>query len=497
MNFVIFMPDEWRAESAGCYGHPLVKTPHLDRLAEEGTRFGQCYAQHPVCSPSRASMFTGWYPHIRGHRTLWHLLRPDEPNLFKYLTAAGYDVRWYGKNDLLSQESFATSVTEALYPRGRGRFGPRVASDPEDPRYDSFLAHPFVGEAMETSDAACVQMGMDFLRSAHKKPFLLYLPLVLPHPPYSAPEPYHHMYAPQEVPPLRPKVFEGKPMFHRLIHQTRRLDRLTEEDFRKIAAIYLGQITYMDFLLGEVLKTLDETGLADDTCVIVISDHGDWAGEFGLVEKWPSALDDTILRMPLVMRMPGGVAAHIVDTPVELFDIMATILELAGVAAEHTHFAKSLVPQLSGARGDEERAAFAQGGYDPHEPHCFEGRSVGTYAQRGPDNIYYQKGLLQQTHPASVCRAVMIRTATHKLIYRTSDTCELYHMRADPRELENLYGCPEAAELQRKLERRLLDFYLHTSDVTPREEDPRGLPEGGFRAASLAAGRQDFSAERR
>jgi len=202
-------------------------------------------------------------------------------------------------------------------------------------------------------------------------------------------------------------------------------------------------------------------------------------------------------RMPLVMRMPGGVAAHIVDTPVELFDIMATILELAGVVAEHTHFAKSLVPQLSGARGDEERAAFAQGGYDPHQPHCFEGRSVGTYAQRGPDNIYYQKGLLQQTHPASVCRAVMIRTATHKLIYRTSDTCELYHMRADPRELENLYGCPEAAELQRKLERRLLDFYLHTSDVTPREEDPRGLPEGGFRAASLAAGRQDFSAERR
>ena len=481
MNFVIFMPDEWRAESAGCYGHPLVQTPYLDRLAAEGTRFDQCYAQHPVCTPSRCSMFTGWYPHISGHRTVWHLLRPHQPNLFKYLTAAGYDVRWYGKNDLFSPESFSASLTEALYPKGRGRFGPRLATDPEDPRYDSFLAHPFPHGATETADAACVQMAIDFLRGQHKKPFLLYLPLVLPHPPYSAPEPYHHMYSPEEVPPLRPAVSRGKPMFHRLIRQTRRLDRLPEDDFRRIAAIYLGQITYMDFLLGEVLKTLDETDLADDTCVMVTSDHGDWAGEFGLVEKWSSALDDTVVRVPLVMRIPTGVSAHTVDTPMELFDVMATILELAEVKVEHTHFARSLVPQLSGAPGDKGRAAFAEAGYDLHEPHCFEGRSVGEYARRGPQDIYYQKGLLQQTHPDSVCRAVMVRTATHKLIYRTADICELYDMKADPRELVNLYGRPEAVEVERELERRLLDFFLHSSDVTPWDEDPRGLPQGGFR----------------
>lgn len=481
MNFLIFMPDEWRAESAACYGHPLVQTPHLDRLAAEGTRFAECYVQHPVCSPSRCSMFTGWYPHTSGHRTLWHLLRPHEPNLFKYLTAAGYDVRWYGKNDLLSQGAFAGSVTEALRPKGSGRRGARLATHPEDPRYDSFLAHPFADGAMETDDAACVEMGTRFLREPHKKPFVLYLPLVLPHPPYSAPQPWHHMYAPEEVPPLRPAVFKGKPMFQRLIYQTRRLDRLSEDDFRSIAAIYLGQITYIDFLLGEVLKALEEAGLAEDTCVIVTSDHGDWAGEFGLVEKWSSALDDMIVRVPLVIRMPGGKAGHIVNTPVELFDVMATMLELADVKAAHTHFARSLAPQLGGAPGDLERAAFAEGGYDLHEPHSFEGRQVGTYAKRGPENIYYQKGRLQQTHPESVCRAVMIRTATHKLIYRTADTCELYDMKADPRELVNLYNRPEAAEVQRELERRLLDFFLHTSDVTPWDEDPRGLPQGGFR----------------
>jgi arylsulfatase A-like enzyme len=182
-----------------------------------------------------------------------------------------------------------------------------------------------------------------------------------------------------------------------------------------------------------------------------------------------------------VVRLPGGKAAHAVDTPVELFDVTATVLELAGVQARHTHFARPLTPQLSGAPGDPARAAFAEGGYDPHEPQCFEGRPAGDFAKWGPDNIYYQKGRLQQTHPASVCRAVMIRTAAHKLIYRTEDACELYHMAADPGELNNLYGRPEVAGLQQELEARLLRFMATTSDVTPFDEDPRGLPRGGYR----------------
>jgi len=481
MNFVIFMPDEMRWESAGCYGHPLIETPHLDRLADEGTRFDACYAQHPVCSPSRCSMLTGWYPHVSGHRTLWHLLRPHEPNLFRYLTAAGYDVRWYGKNDLLATESFPGSVAEAVA-AGKPNVGPRVATDPEDPLYDSFLARPFPGGAWETGDAASVKRGIEFLRGRPEKPFVLFLPLTLPHPEYSAPQPWHDMYAPEDVPAPRPPDLDRKPMFHRLIRATRRLDRMTEADFRRIAAVHLGTISYMDFLLGGLLEALDEAKLTESTCVIFTSDHGDWAGEYGLVEKWPSALDDTIVRVPLVIRAPGGAGGHVVDSPVELFDVMATAMELAGVEAGHTHFARSLLPQLRGAPGEAERAAFAEGGYDPHEPHCFEGRQVGIQAGRGAENIYYQKGRLQQTHPESVCRSVMIRTAGHKLIYRTADVCELYDVAADPRELNNLYGRPEAADVQRELESRLLEFTVRTADVTPWEEDPRGLPKGGFRA---------------
>ena len=278
----------------------------------------------------------------------------------------------------------------------------------------------------------------------------------------------------------RPAELENMPLYHRLIRQTRRLDRCGEGDFRRIAAVYLGMCSYVDYLFGEFLKVLEETGLAGDTCVIFLSDHGDWAGEYGLVEKWPSALDDCITRIPMAIRMPGGAVGHVVDTSVESFDILPTVLELAGVEARHTHFATSLVPQLRGAPGDAGRAAFAEGGYDPHEPHCFEGRDEGDHAGMTPDNIYYQKCRLQQTHPASACRSAMIRTATHKLIHRTADACELYDLASDPRELHNLYGLSPAAAVQRQLEARLLEFFAGTSDVVPMDEDPRGLPEGGF-----------------
>ena len=474
MNFVIFMPDEMRADTAGCYGHPLVRTPNLDALAADGTRFDACYTQHPVCSPARCSMFTGWYPHVRGHRTLWHLLRPEEPNLLRYLKQAGYDVRWWGKNDLLSTESFADSVDLADSPGG-GLHGPLVRSGPEDPHWDSFLAEPFDGGPMETGDGMKVAAAIDYLKNKpDDRPFCIFLPLTVPHPAYGCPEPWHGMYAPDDLPPLRPAELEGKPMFHRLIRQTRQLDRLDEAELRRIAAVYLGMVSYTDHLLGEMLKALTDTGRDDDTAVFFTADHGDWAGEYGLVEKWPSAMDDTITRIPFVARIPDGQGGHVVDTPTELFDIHATMLDLAGIEPQHTDFSRSLVPQLHGQAGDAERAAFCEGGYDPHEPHCFEGRpSLGWV----PENIYYQKGALQQSHPASVCRTVMMREQRYKLIYRTADVCELYDLQEDPRELNNLYAEPAVAELRDRLESRLLKWLVTTSDVTPLNEDPRGLPD--------------------
>lgn len=478
MNLVFLFPDEMRAESGSCYGHPLVKMPHFDRLAAEGVRFEQCHVQHTVCSPARCSLMTGWYPHVAGHRTLWHLLRPHQPSLFRYLREAGYYVEWHGKNDLYAAESFPNCVDH--YASATGAWmGPNAFGEGQ-PGYLSFLHEPFPGTPHETRDMRDVQAGIDFVRSRKPgdKPFMLYLPLVMPHPPYAAPQPYHSMYDPENIPPLRPADLLDKPDFHALIRRYRRLDEMPATILAKIQAVYLGMNSYVDWMLGQLLDALDETGLADDTAVIVTSDHGDWAGDYGLVEKWPSGLDDTLTRVPLIIRVPGNAAGHVVREPVELQDLMPTLLELAGVQARHSHFARSLVAQLHGAAGDSGRAVYAEGGYDTDQPQCFEGRWAAYDIPRTPNHIYYPKGLQQQEHPVSACRATMQRTLQHKLVYRPQGVSELYDLTRDAQELRNVYADPAYASARAALEKRLLDWYVHTADVVPWDENPRGLPKG-------------------
>jgi choline-sulfatase len=274
---------------------------------------------------------------------------------------------------------------------------------------------------------------------------------------------------------LRPPNLENRPDFHELIRQTRRLNEVDDDHLRKIQAVYLGMTGFVDDLLGRLLNTLEETGLAGDTTVFVFSDHGDYAGDYGLVEKWPSAVEDVITRVPLIVRTPGGAAGHVAQEPVALFDIMATTLELAGIEVQHTHFARSLTPQLQGAAGDPERAVFTEGGYGRHEPLCFEGKRDRDHFARDARHIYYPKGALQQTHPDSAGRTVAMRTLSHRLVRRPTGVCELYDLQADPQELRNRYGDSEFAQVQRDLEARLLDWHIQTSDVTPFDLDPRGF----------------------
>jgi len=286
------------------------------------------------------------------------------------------------------------------------------------------------------------------------------------------------MYDPDSLPTLRPAELAGKPSYHRLIRETRNLIDTPEWVFRKLNAVYCGMITAIDDLIGQILSVLDETGLSETTTVLVHSDHGDWAGDYGLVEKWSSCLDDCLVRVPFVIKTPGGTNGHVVHEQVELFDQMATVLELAGIESEHTHFARSLVPQLHGASGDPERVVFAEGGYGLNEPHLLEGNPTRDGWASDPKQIYYPKLALNQSHPESVSRSVMIRTLSHKLVRRPeSGEHELYDLENDPMELTNLYNDDNYKSIQDDLERQLLDWCITTSDTAPFEQDMRGMPE--------------------
>jgi choline-sulfatase len=421
---------------------------------------------------------TGWPVHVRGHRSLYYFLRPDEPHLFQYLKRNGYDVYWYGKNDLLATESFADSVTEwgARAARGKGKGNPWPF---EDRRYYSFL-HGEGPDRRDTGDWAQVEAAMKVLERESPKPFCIYLPLSMVHPPFTAPKDFYGMYDPAKVPALRPAGLAGKPNFHDAIRRTRRLDKMTEADFRQIRAVYLGMVSYLDWMFGELMGAVERTGHANDTAVFFFSDHGEWGGDYGLVEKWPSACDDVLTHVPVMARVPGvSKAGHVSREVIELYDVMATCLDAAGIQAEHTHFARSFMAQLRGERGDAGRAAFCEGGYNVNEPQCFE--PMGDF--QSEQNIYYPKVKLQNEHPETITRATMVRTLEWKLVARPDGVSELYDLARDPQELRNVYGQRQYAARQAELEKRMLDWYIRTADVAPKKHDPRGFPGRGRQGA--------------
>ena len=492
MNFIIFNPDEMRADHLGCYGHPISQTPNIDRLASGGTRFAEAHCQNTVCTPSRCSVMTGWYPHVRGHRSLQHLLQPDEPNLLSYLKQAGYYVWWGGgHNDLLAEESFEDSVSE--YHDSNGHYHGQNPYDISDPRYYSYLYSPVEGDVEDHGDQLMVKKATDFIRSKPDDPYVVYLPLIYPHCPYCAPQPWHDMYAPEDIPELRPVDEQNRPSHHRLIRSYRRLDQIEESHFQKVNAVYLGMISYVDFLLGQILDALEQSDQADNTCILFFSDHGDYAGDYGLVEKWSNGLEDVLTHVPLIIRTPGGKPGHIVQEPVELFDVMATVLDLAQVDPTHVHFSRSQVPQLNGAAGDSDRAIFAEGGYDLHEPHCSAGYAGYVGERSDPRSIYTPKHLQLQQHPQSASRSVMIRQNHQKLIYRTNGENELYDLQADPKELINRVSDPDCQSVVSHLRGQLLDWYLRTSDVTPLGADPRGLPKKDYVEAHVPTSAKTIS----
>lgn len=493
-NIILFMPDEVRADSFGCYGNPVAKTPNLDRLAAQGARFANCHVQYPVCGASRCSLLTGWPTSVRGHRSLYYFLRPEEPNLFRELRRAGYDVFWYGKNDALAAQSFDASVTEWAtpgVPRPAGRAAGVVPVQSLTPGALSFLMSAG-GDRRATADYACLTAGIKILERAEtERPFCLFLPLSGAHPPYTAPADFYHLYAPASLPPLVPPGGAKKPSFHQGMRDYYHLGGLSDAVFRQIRAVYYAKVSYTDWLAGELMAALERTGRDKDTAIFVLADHGDYAGDYGLVEKWPSGLEDCLTHVPLLARVPGGKPGVVAEDMVELYDVMATALDLAGTRAEHTHFARSLMPQLGGGAGDAQRAAFAEGGYNVYEPQCYEPLGAG-------GGMYEGKIRLQNERPVTVSRSAMVRTRTHKLIVRPQDQSELYDSVRDPGERHNLYGERGVAAVQAQLEAQLLEHFLNTTGIAPRDKDSRAcppfyptrtdIPEAGWQAHVLGSG---------
>ena len=447
-HVLIVMLDQLRADSLGCAGHPVIRTPAIDAMAAQGLRFTGVHTVSPVCQPSRVSFVTGRYPHNHG---IWHNrgeLPVNYPSFFTALRDAGYTSAAVGKSHLWSNKRVRhlrdgepylhalgfDTVDEIDGPRGtcatdsgysdhlreKGLFE-LFLSDTRERVADPTIARPAPFDEADHMDGyvggravRCVEAFPD------DQPTCLFVNFPGPHDPWDAPGRFAAMYDPADSPPPIPLP---PPPATLPDHAAAKLDfapepGLTPKAVAAIRANYGGKVSFVDHWCRRIFDAYAARGWLDDLLVVVTSDHGEMAGDHGRVYK--RTFHESALRVPLIMRWPGRIPHGTRAAPAENIDIMPTVLEAIGVPQPAMSLGRSLLPVIS----------------DPEARH------------RGDllSEIYYGGS-----------RNVMLKTERHKyVIDQQGRGYMLYDLGQDPEEQHNLIGAPEARALEQAMRNALL-----------------------------------------
>jgi len=450
-NVLWICADDLAAYACGCYGSTIAKTPQIDRLARQGLRFDRAYCNAPVCTASRQSFLTGRYPVTNGVRVLKTPLDERETTLAERLSAAGYDTAAIGKMhfnsqlahgfdtlvDLADHRRWAAARPPRILPANQEFLGPwRPFRDPADVWLNS-RALPVPAYAEEMPATWLAAQAAEFLSAPRERPFFLMVSFYEPHSPFHFPVEYRDRHSADEfvAPPVQDADHGQIPAIFR---------DLTDSQKQGIAAAYHNSIEFLDANVGHVLDALETAGLAQDTLVVFIGDHGYLLGQHGRFEKHCSF--EPAIRAPLVMRWPSHISADRSSTSlVEFIDIVPTLLELCGVMGDSQLQGQSLVPLLADPN-------------QPHRPHV-----VVEYAEN---------------------EEACLRTARYKLVYTTGarqredgyttglplpgKTIRLYDLTADPDERTDLSTDPARGDLVAQWTQQLAD---HFRRVAPQADE--------------------------
>ena len=489
-HIIIFNPDEMRADTMSHLGNPAAMTPVLDHFAaEEAVSFRHAYCQNPVCVPSRCSFFTGLYPHVNGHRTMAHLLHPGETSLFQELKDAGYYVWMNDRNDLIAGQipGWAESHASEIYYGGQKKLGPGpenpgLRGKPGDKNYYSHLDGKLLlnDEGINyTGDDEVLDAAIDRIRNRPAdQPLCMFLGLMFPHTPYRVEEPYYSMIDRSRLPHrIRPEECTGKSKMIQQIQKNVNMGAYTEDDWDELRAIYLGMCTKVDRQFGKLLQTLKDEGIYDDCAIFFLSDHGDFAGDYGLVEKAQNSFEECLTNVPLLVKPPKGYVldAGISDSLVELVDFYATAMEMAGVAPTHSHFGKSLTGVLADRSTCVRPFVCCEGGRLPGETHCDEYHSAGPNG--ASTSIVYWPKMKAQADDEAHAKGVMLRNMRYKYVCRITGEDELYDLQEDPGETTNRIADPALAAVLAQMRIQLMRWMVETADVVPLKRDERFTPE--------------------
>ncbi|MHC4717877.1 MAG: sulfatase-like hydrolase/transferase, partial [Planctomycetota bacterium] len=327
-NVLVFFTDQQRWDTAGCYGSGMNITPNLDAMAAAGARFDLAFTCQPVCAPARASLQTGRYAAATGVYRNGIALPADERTLAHWFRDAGYRVGYIGKWHL------GGPGAEPVPPQQRGGYVDRwLASNVLE-----FTSHPNEGHLFDEAGRAVEFTGYrsdfltaraaDFVRESADDPFFLLVSFIEPHHQndmkrFVAPDGYAQRYADCWVPPdLRP----------------------LPGDWMRELPDYYGQCARLDENLGQILNCLDEAGLAEDTIVVFLSDHGCHFRTRN--SEYKRSCHESCLRIPMVFRGPGFDRRHVVPELVSLVDVPPTLLDAAGLAVPTSMHGRSMLPLL-------------------------------------------------------------------------------------------------------------------------------------------------------
>lgn len=479
-NLLIFMPDQLRFDSLGCTteGTAGINTPNIDAFRRRGTLFKNCFTQASVCSQSRCSMFTGCYPHVSGHRSLENLIKPWEPNVFRSLKESGYHVACLApRGDTFAPTVTELSVTEYGFletPEYMPKFG-GGGKGGKDIDQDSIWSRLFYKGLRNPSEA--VDYDEAVVRSALRwldcppddKPWVLFMPLIFPHCPFQVEEPYFSMYDREKIlsivaDPAKKTGYE--PRYMNTIRERYGTDRATDEIWKEIKATYFGMITRLDDQFGKIIQKVDELGLWKDTVTMFFTDHGEYLGDHGLIEKWPAGLSNTLVQEPLIIGGAGLPENKTVSAMTEMVDFVPTVLELTGVGEHFPHNGKSWVPVLVGDATEHKQYAFSEGGFLLEEEPLLEQAPF-------PYDI---KAILQHEDTSLVGKAISLRDEKFTYIYRLYEPAELYDRIEDPHEMHNLAGEEDFRTLVDRYEKVILKWLVNGSDFLPWQKDNRFPP---------------------
>ena len=449
-NVLVIMTDQHRTDTIGCLGNPHARTPVIDAMGESGFAFTHCFTPTAICTPARASLLTGKRP--GKHQVLanpeWNIAYqvsiPEGTWTYtQELRDAGYnvgivgkyhcgynlpdkfgaddDTYWGAENPVANEKYVAWLEANNLPPvrahdlwRGKlpgGRDGHIIAArldQPEEATFERFLADRAIEKLREYA--------ADWKDS--KQPFCLDVHFFGPHLPYFLPDEWFDLIDPDDV--ELPENFGdsliGKPPIQENYATYWSTSSFTNEQWKKLIAVYWGYTAMIDFEIGRIMDVARELGILDDTAVFFCADHGEFTGSHRLNDKGPMMYDD-IYNVPFIAHIPGVSTVGRSDAFVSLIDLPATVLDIAGLDTSLVEDGRSIVDLTRGGQVEGWREDIVCEFHGHHFP-------------------------LQQR---------MLRTRDFKLVINPESINELYDLRLDPAEMNNVYTVPVYDDIRREL----------------------------------------------